>query len=41
MLKVPTEENISLPDLSTLNGTTIISVIGENGVGASNILVEY
>ena len=41
LLKVPTEENISLPDLSTLNGTTIISVIGENGVGASNILVEY
>ena len=41
LLKVPTEENISLPDVSTLKGTTIISVIGENGVGASNILVEY
>lgn len=40
-LKNQTEENISLPDLSTLNGTTIISVMGENGVEASNILVEY
>ena len=40
-LATPTEETISLPYISTLNGTTIISVVGENGVEASNILVEY
>lgn len=35
------EESIKLPNISTQKGGTTISVVGENGVSASNIEVEY
>lgn len=35
------EESIKLPNISTQKGGTTISVVGENGVNASNIEVEY
>ena len=40
-LETPTEESITLPDISTFEGTTMISVVGENNVSASKIEVEY
>lgn len=40
-LITPTEESITLPDIPTFKGTTIISVRGTNGIEASNIVAEY
>lgn len=40
-LETPTEESITLPDISTFEGTTMISVVGENNVSASKIEAEY
>ena len=40
-LITPIEESITLPDIPTFKGTTLISVRGTNGIEASNIVVEY
>lgn len=41
ILENPIEESITLPDIPTFKGTTIISVRGTNGIEASNIVAEY
>lgn len=40
-LETPIEESIKMPNILTQRGGTIITVVGENGVGPSNIEVEY
>ena len=41
ILENPIEESITLPDIPTFKGTTVISIVGVNGVEASNIVAEY
>ena len=41
ILEDPIEESITLPDIPTFKGTTVISIVGVNGVEASNIVAEY
>lgn len=41
ILENPIEESITLPNIPTFKGTTVISIVGVNGVEASNIVAEY